>query len=65
MDFEFETPLWDCKRIQIMIKQELKKEIAISNLWEFLRRWRLTPQKPDKVALERSQRKVNRWLREE
>lgn len=65
MEFGFETPLWDCRRIQRMIKQELKKEIAISNLWENLRRWKLTPQKPDKVALERSQRKVNKWLREE
>lgn len=65
MEFGFETPLWDCKRVQRVIKRELKKEIATSNLWESLRRWNLTPQKPDKVALERSQRKVNLWLREE
>ena len=65
MDFGFETPLWDCKRIQIMIKKELNKNIAISNLWENLRRWKLTPQKPEKVALERSQRKVTEWLKEE
>lgn len=65
MSFGFETPLWDCKRIQRMIKQELNKEIAISNLWNNLRRWNLTPQKPEKVALERSPRKVNKWLREE
>ncbi|MBI5872466.1 IS630 family transposase, partial [archaeon] len=65
MEFGFETPLWDCKRIQRMIKQNLNKEIAISNLWENLRRWKLTPQKPDKVALERNQRKVNKWIREE
>ena len=64
MDFGFETPLWDCKRIQRMIKQELNKDIAISNLWESLRRWNLTPQKPEKVALERSQRKVNKWIKE-
>lgn len=65
MDFGFETPLWDCKRIQIIIKNELKKNIAISNLWKNLRRWNLTPQKPDKMAIERNQRKVNQWLREE
>ncbi len=65
MEFGFETPLWDCKRIQKMIKRELNKEIAISNLWENLRRWRFTPQKPEKTALERNQRKVNKWLREE
>ena len=65
MDFDFETPLWDCKRIQKVIKQELNKDISISNLWENLRRWNFTPQKPEKMALERSQRKVNKWLREE
>lgn len=65
MTFGFETPLWDCKRIQRMIKQNLNKEIAISNLWENLRKWKLTPQKPEKMALERSQRKVNKWIKKE
>ena len=65
MEFGFETPLWDCKRIQRMIKQKLNKEIAISNLWENLRRWNLTPQKPEKVAIEKKQWKVYKWLREE
>ena len=63
MDFGFETPLWDCKRIQRMIKTELHKDIAISNLWENLRRWKLTPQKPEKVALEKDQRKVTEWIK--
>jgi len=65
MDFEFETPLWDCKRIQRMIKKELNKDIAISNLWNTLRKWNFTPQKPEKVALEKNQRKVTEWIREE
>lgn len=65
MDFGFETPLWDCKRIQILIKKELNKTISISNLWENLRRWNLTPQKPEKMALERNQRKVTKWIRED
>ena len=65
LDFGFETPLWDCKRIQRMIKQKLNKNIAISNLWENLRRWGLTPQKPEKLALERNERKVKKWIREE
>jgi transposase len=65
MEFGFETPLWDCKRIQRMIKHELNKEIAISSLWETLRKWELTPQKPEKIALERNQRKVTDWLKNE
>ena len=65
MGFGFETPLWDCKRIQRVIKKELNKDIAISNLWENLRKWNLTPQKPEKVALEKNQKKVTGWIKEE
>ena len=65
MEFGFETPLWDCKRIQIMIKRELNKTLSISNLWETLRRWNLTPQKPEKEALEKDPVAVRKWLREE
>lgn len=65
MEFGFETPLWDCKRIKILIKKELNKSISISNLWNNLRKWNLTPQKPEKIALERSQRKVTEWLNNE
>lgn len=65
MEFGFETPLWDCKRIQRMIKQELNKQIAISNLWETLRKWNLTPQKPEKEALEKDPGEVKRWLKEQ
>src|SRR3989344_4889468 len=65
LDFGFETPLWDCKRIQRVIKKELQKDIAISNLWASLRRWNLTPQKPEKLALERNERNVKKWIREE
>ena len=65
IEFGFETPLWDCKRIQRMIKQELSKTIAISNLWHNLRKWKLTPQKPEREALEKDEQKVKRWLKEE
>src|SRR3989344_7125371 len=65
MEFSFETPLWDCKRVQTMIKKELNKSISISNLWETLRRWGLTPQKPEKEALEKNPMAVRKWLEEE
>ena len=65
MRFGFETPLWDCKRVQTMIKKELNKSISISNLWETLRRWNLTPQKPEKEALEKNPAAVRKWLEEE
>ncbi len=65
MEFGFETPLWDCKRIQTTIKRELNKTISISNLWGNLRRWKFTPQKPEKEALEKNPKAVKKWLNEE
>ena len=65
MEFGFETPLWDCKRIQKVIKKELNKKIVTSSLWENLRKWNFTPQKPEKEALEKDIRKVKKWLKEE
>src|SRR3989344_8109469 len=64
MVFGFETPLWDCKRVQTIIKKELDKSISISNLWGNLRRWNLTPQKPEKEALEKDPIAVKKWLKE-
>ncbi len=64
IEFGFETPLWDCKRVQKMIKKELNKSISISNLWENLRRWNFTPQKPEKEALEKNPAAVKKWLKE-
>lgn len=65
MEFRFETPLWDCKRIQITIKKKLNKKISVSNLWESLRRWNFTPQKPEKEALQKNPATVRKWLKEE
>ncbi len=65
MEFGFETPLWDCKRIQKIIKKELNKSLSISNLWGTLRRWNLTPQKPEKEALQKNPVAVKKWIREE
>jgi len=64
-DYGFETPLWDCKKIQKVLEKELHKKIAISSLWETLRKFNLSPQKPDKVAVEKKQWKVYKWIREE
>ena len=65
MEFGFETPLWDCKRIRITIKKELNKSISISNLWVTLRKWNFTPQKPEKEALEKNPAVVRKWMKEE
>lgn len=63
--FKFPTPLWTCKQVQYMIKSNLKKSISIPSLWEVLRKLKLSPQKPRKIALEKNQRLANKWLKEE
>lgn len=65
MDFGFDTPLWTCKRVQQVIKEKLNKSIAISNLWEALRKWKLSPQIPEKNYLEKDEKETKRWLDEE
>ena len=37
-EFGFETPLWNCKRIQQLIKKNLNKNLAVSNIWEWLKK---------------------------
>lgn len=64
-DFGFETQLWTCKRVQQVIKLKLKKSIAISNLWNALRKWKLSPQMPEKEYAEKDKKKVDQWLKEE
>ena len=63
--FGFPTPLWNCKQIQKLIKTKLKKSLAISNIWELLKRLELSPQKPRKIALEKNEKLANKWLKEE
>lgn len=64
-EFGFETRLWTCKRVQHIIKEKLGKKISISNLWNTLRKWNLSPQMPEKEYAEKDKKKVNQWLREE
>src|SRR3989344_4061087 len=63
--FGFPTPLWTCKQVQILIKKRFEKTISISNVWELLRKANLTPQKPKKIAFEKDEKAVKKWIKEE
>ncbi len=65
MEFGFETPLWDGKRVKQLIKKKLHKTLHYSNVWEWLRKWNLTSQKPERRATQRDEQAVKRWLKEE
>ena len=63
--FGFESPLWDCKKIQQLIKKECKTQIHVSNVWRMLISWNFTPQIPTKNALEENEEEVKKWLEKE
>lgn len=64
-NYGFDIPLWDCKKINRLIKKEFNKEIHFSNVWRLLIKMGLSPQKPEKEALEKNPREVKKWLKEE
>lgn len=64
-DFGFTTPLWDCRRVQQLIKKECQTDMHISNVWRMLRSWNFTPKIPEKRALEQNEDEVAIWLDQE
>lgn len=64
-EFGFETPLWTCKRVQQLIAKKCNINIHISNVWEWLRKWGLTNQKPERRALQADPEKQKQWLQED
>jgi len=65
VEFGFENPLWTCKMIQQMIKKELKISLSISKIWEWLQKWNITNQKPERQAKQRDEKLVKKWIKEE
>lgn len=64
-EYGFENPLWTCKKIQRLMKDQTGKSLSISNVWEFAKRWNLSPQIPNKKAKERNESAIKRWVKEE
>jgi transposase len=58
----FETSLWTCKRIARLIRDQFHVTYHPNHVAKLLRRSGLSPQRPQKVAKERSDRRVRLWL---
>lgn len=65
LNFGFETPLWTCNELRLLILTRYKKKIHNSNVWRWLKRLKQSNQKPKNVAKEQDVREARRWLREE
>ena len=64
-DFGFETPLWTCRRVKQIIKKKFNISIHNSNVWEWLTKWKQSPQKPIRRAKECDEKEMERWIKEE
>lgn len=64
-EYGFETELWDCTRVNQLIKNVCKIELHVSNVWRMLKSWNFTPQKPERKAYEQNDADVKKWLETE
>ncbi len=64
-EFGFPTELWSAPRVTQVIQRKFRKKFHPRYVNQWLAKRRITPQKPERQARERDERKVRRWLREE
>lgn len=65
MDYGYENPLWNCRRIRRTVERELGIRMAVSSIWEALKRLNLSAQKPERRALEQDPVRRKHWIKEE
>ena len=63
--FGFLSDLWTVARLRKVLRHRFHVVFSPSGLWRFLRREGLSPQRPLKIALERDEAAIRRWLRQE
>ena len=54
--------LWTAGIVQELIRRRLGKNLALSTVQLYLKRWNFTPQKPLRRATQRSPEAIRRWL---
>jgi len=64
-EFGFDTPLWTCRRLHQLIKQQTRKELHASNVWRWLIKCGFTSQKPERAALEADPKEQKMWIEKE
>lgn len=57
--------LWTRKSVQLLVKQKTGIHMAIRTVGDYLKRWGMTPQKPQKRAYEQRAPEVKKWLKTE
>lgn len=65
MKYGHETPLWTCRRLRETLKKKLGLNVAISTVWEALKKLNLSAQKPERRALEQDPASRKAWVEKE
>jgi transposase len=65
MKYGYETPLWTCRRLKETFSKELGLNVAISTVWEALKKLNLSAQKPERRALEQDPVRRKAWIEKE
>lgn len=63
--YGFDSPLWTCRRIRDVLRQELGLRVSIPTVWRGLRRLNLSSQKPERRAVEQDPVARAEWLKNE
>jgi len=63
--FGFRTSLWTCRRVLTVIQSKFHVTYHRDHVGRLLRSCGLTPQRPQKLALERDERRIRTWVRQE
>lgn len=61
---QFKFALWTREAVRELIKQTVGKELPISTVGDYLKRWQFTSKKPIKRAYERKDENTQKWLKE-
>lgn len=59
----FATDLWTCPRIAEVIRRHFRVRYHVDHIGRLLRSMDWSPQKPERVARERDEEQIRRWVR--
>lgn len=61
----FSTDLWTCPRVAKFIYSRFSVKYHVDHIGRFLRSLGWSPQKPQRRAIERDEREIQRWVKKE
>jgi transposase len=61
----YATELWTCPRVARVIEKRFGVRYHVDHVWRLLRVLGFTPQKPERVARERDEAAIRRWVRQD